>query len=260
MFIESKIGLNDAEICLKGRSLLDINGVILSYFEQLVPDEVDEVTFWRRYFYWKYQWHLREILISKHSSDHKQDIDDDEDDDENENADEVRLGDCENAKETEREQTLSNRNTSKINKNEADMEKEEVLGGNMPMNEAQELQSNGNSGSGSRFSETSWTDAANHGHSSNEHNSLQVTNHGTRTDTVEEEILNENENDDEDIEQQNDDDNQIGLDQADQQAKSEKKENQNEDKETEKGDDAEKGNDYDKEEEEEEDGSWADWD
>ena len=101
VFIESKIGLNDAEICLKGRSLLDINGVILSYFEQLVPDEVDEVTFWRRYFYWKYQWHLREILISKHSSDHKQDIDDDEDDDENENADEVRLGDCENVKGTD---------------------------------------------------------------------------------------------------------------------------------------------------------------
>jgi len=52
-FIEDDLCLNDDELCLKGRPLLEINSAIRTYFEQLVPMEMEESTFWKRYFYWK---------------------------------------------------------------------------------------------------------------------------------------------------------------------------------------------------------------
>jgi len=169
VFIDSELGLNDAEIALKGRSLLEVNGVIRSFFEQLVPDEVDEVTFWKRYFYWKYQWQLREIMISRHSAHeskeskdlkNSKDLKDSKEFKESKDADDdaVDLGDCENAKGTLQKQVIPDRNG-----NGSEMEcKDEVLGSNVV------------SGSGSRFSETSWTNA---------------TAQTTRTETLEEEVM-----------------------------------------------------------------------
>ena len=86
-FIEDDLGLSDDDICLKGRCLLHTNSAIRTYYEQLVEtEEINEVTFWQRYFYAKYQAKLREILISKHTASN-----DDDDDDENE-EDEIELG------------------------------------------------------------------------------------------------------------------------------------------------------------------------
>ena len=85
-FIEDDLGLSDDDICLKGRCLLHTNSAIRTYYEQLVEtEEMNEVTFWQRYFYAKYQAKLREILISKHSACNN------DDDDENE-EDEIELG------------------------------------------------------------------------------------------------------------------------------------------------------------------------
>ena len=43
-FIETELGLNDDEICLKGRQLVDINSAIRAYFQTLVPEQVNEIT------------------------------------------------------------------------------------------------------------------------------------------------------------------------------------------------------------------------
>lgn len=154
-FVDTELGLNDAEICLQGRSLFNSNGVVRGWFEQLVPDQVDEVSFWKRYLYWKYRWQLREILIAKHtdnsgSKQAERKIDDMD-------HDEVQLGDCDNATSVKSSaQPLIGGTLETERKHGSD---DEELGGTV----ISELRVSG-SQSGSRFSETAWTDGGMNGH------------------------------------------------------------------------------------------------
>jgi len=80
---------SDNALCLNGRALL-ANRTILTYFQTLVPNEVAEITFWKRYFFAKLNHERRNRLIDSQTQILGQHIPD-ERTNENENENETHL-------------------------------------------------------------------------------------------------------------------------------------------------------------------------